>query len=389
MKNDILNQAYITQEDCRLSDFVELVTQTQSANELSFASSVEKNIPIYDAALLQEQIKDTDQRRKLMAEWANIFRAQAGVIVIKNVYPQTNIIDDATKIFNDIIKIEKEENGQSADHFASGNNDRIWNSLQKLCEKSPQTHSRYFANPIINTVCESWLGPNYQMTAQINVVHPGGEAQKAHRDYHLGFATAQICAQYPSHVHDLSPVLTLQGGVAHVDMPIQSGPTKLLPFSQNYKAGYAAWRRDDFRDYFESNYVQLPLNKGDALFFNPALFHGAGTNSSEDIVRMVNLLQVSSAFGRAMESVDRVKMCKLAYPHLLQDKNTLSEEELLASLAATAEGYSFPTNLDLDPPIGGLAPQSQQALMYKALSNNWSQTKFEAAIDNQNKCQIA
>ena len=27
----------------------------------------------------------------------------------------------------------------------------------------------------------------------------------------------------------------------------------------------------------------------------------------------------------------------------------------------TAEGYSFPTNLDSDPPKGGLAPETQQA----------------------------
>lgn len=389
MSSESTSPAYFTQDNCQLNDFVELVSQTQSATALEFASSVEKNIPIYDASKLQEQFKDNEKRRMLMAEWARIFREQAGVLVIKNAYEDTKTIDEATKVFNRIIKQEKEENGQSADHFASGNNDRIWNSLQKLCENSPETHARYFANVAINTVCESWLGPNYQMSAQINVVHPGGAAQKAHRDYHLGFATADICAQYPSHVHELSPVLILQGGVAHVDMPIESGPTKLLPFSQLYKAGYAAWRRDDFRDYFEENFVQLPLNKGDALFFNPALFHSAGANSSESVQRMVNLFQVSSAFGRMMENVDRVKICKLTYPFLLKHKERFSQQELLATLAATAEGYSFPTNLDLDPPIGGLAPESQQALMLRALSNDWPITEFEAALDNQFRCKKA
>ena len=47
---------------------------------------------------------------------------------------------------------------------------------------------------------------------------------------------------------------------------------------------------------------------GRAAFFNPALFHAAGNNRSADIRRMANLLQVSSAYGRAMESVDRAKM---------------------------------------------------------------------------------
>ena len=32
----------------------------------------------------------------------------------------------------------------------------------------------------------------------------------------------------------MSPVLTLQGAVAHCDMPIESGPTMLLPYSQRF-----------------------------------------------------------------------------------------------------------------------------------------------------------
>ena len=63
--------------------------------------------------------------------------------------------------------------------------------------------------------------------------------------------------------------------------------------------------------------MQLPLAKGDAAFFNPALFHGAGTNVSADIQRVANLLQVSSAFGRAMETVDRDRVVRAVYPVLL------------------------------------------------------------------------
>ena len=114
------------------------------------------------------------------------------------------------------------------------------------------------------------VGPFY-----VGALVPGGAAQQAHRDYHLGFQTAEVSASYPAHVHDVSPILTLQGAVAHCDMPLESGPTKLLPFSQAYRPGYAAWRRDDFRALFEERYVQLPLAKGDAVFFSPALFHAA------------------------------------------------------------------------------------------------------------------
>ena len=145
---------------------------------------------------------------------------------------------------------------------------------------------------------------------------PGGEAQVPHRDYHMGFQTAREIERFPAHAHRLSPALTLQGAVAHCDMPLESGPTLYLPFSQTYLPGYLAALRDDFRAYFEAHKVQLPLNTGDAVFFNPALFHAAGSNRTTDIKRIANLLQVSSAYGRAMESVDRLKMSVTLYPVL-------------------------------------------------------------------------
>ncbi len=165
-----------------------------------------------------------------------------------------------------------------------------------------------------------------------------------------------MIARYPTHVHALSPVLTLQGAVAHSDMPLESGPTLYLPYSQQYLPGYLAWRRDDFKAYFAEHHVQLPLRKGDAGFFNPALFHGAGTNVSADIQRMANLLQVSSAFGRAMEQVDRARVVEAVYPALRA--SGLDEAGLANAVAASAEGYPFPTNLDLDQPVDGLTPIS-------------------------------
>jgi len=243
----------------------------------------------------------------------------------------------------------------------------------------------------IDAISEAWLGPNYQMTAQVNLVHPGGAAQLAHRDYHLGFQTAEVSASYPAHVHEVSPILTLQGAVAHCDMPIESGPTKFLPFSQSYAPGYAAWRRDDFRALFEERYVQVALEKGDTVFFNPAIFHAAGENTSADIHRFANLLQVSSAFGRAMETIDRDKMCRLLYPHARRAKaeGRLSEAELRAAIGATAEGYSFPTNLDLDPPTNGLAPETQAAFCLRALSEGMSEESFAAHLDAMNRARMA
>ena len=377
------SSGYYHPEDCNLSDFEKIIEQTLAIGSVPYASEVQKNIPIYNVQDLRETLRNSDLRSELMSEWAGVLRESSGVIVLRNAYQDTTVIDEATRLYEDIISDEKLKNGGGADHFAAaGANDRIWNSLQKLCESSPDVFFRYFANESIQAACEAWLGPNYQMTAQVNLVHPGGNAQQALRDYHLGFQTAEVSALYPSHVHELSPALTLQGAIAHCDMPVESGPTKLLPFSQTYLPGYAAWRREDFREVFESQYVQLSLNKGDALFFSPAIFHAAGSNVSSNIHRMANLLQVSSAFGRAMETIDRAKMCVLTYPFAKKhfDDKTFSIYEIKAAIAATAEGYSFPTNLDNDPPKGGLAPETQQALFVRALESDMDKIEFEKQL---------
>lgn len=362
-------------DDCDLAAFEAQINQELNASDVPLAFSIEKNIPLYDASTLEPN-------DALKREWAWVLGDGSGVLVIKNSYAETDTLDQAAEIFHRIIADEKEQSGGGGDHFAAaGANDRIWNSLQKLCLADPSVFAGNFGNPFMALVCEAWLGPAYQMTAQVNLVRPGGKAQTAHRDYHLGFMTEEQALAYPAHAHALSPVLTLQGAIAHCDMPLESGPTKLLPFSQNYGPGYLAYRRAEFADLFEERFVQLPLEKGDLLFFNPALFHGAGDNVSKDIQRLGNLVQVSSAMGRAMESLDRDAMCKALYP-VLQEKPDGPERD--AVIAAAAEGYSFPTSLDSDPPIGGLAPKTQADLMREGLAEGHDLATFTAALDALN-----
>ena len=83
----------------------------------------------------------------------------------------------------------------------------------------------------------------------------------------------------------------------------------------------------------------LPLAKGDAIFFNPALFHAAGTNHTTDVRRMANLLQVSSAYGRAMETVDRTRMTKALYPTLCaaQQDGSLTPDQIANTIAANGK----------------------------------------------------
>ena len=380
--NQNQDAGYYALETCDVSAFKALIDQATQAADVPHSHAIQHNIPIYDMAALRPALADRPARRALMAEWARVMMHGAGAIALRSAYENIDVLDEATVIYEEIIAEEKGVAGGGADHFAAaGSNDRVWNSLQKLCLRAPDVFARYFSNPSLAAVSEAWLGPNYQMTAQVNLVHPGGAAQEAHRDYHLGFQTADVAATYPAHVHDLSPVMTLQGAVAHCNMPVESGPTKLLPFSQTYRPGYLAYRRDDFRAVFEENCVQLALQKGDALFFNPALFHAAGANVTPDVHRMANLLQVGSALGRVLENIDRAGMCKTLYPVVADMKGLFDPSELDALLGATAEGYPFPTNLDTDPPVGGLAPESQKAFFARALAEGLTLAKFTAGLD--------
>ncbi|WP_136659089.1 phytanoyl-CoA dioxygenase family protein [Nitratireductor sp. XY-223] len=350
--------------------FRDLVEQTVDPAQWPFACGMEQNVLIYDGDEIRELEQDADSRTELMAEWAEAFLDGPGVIAIRNAVEDQEVIDVATGVFERIIEEQRSTDAGGGDHFAKpGANDRIWNALQKHCLAAPENFARYWGSVAIDLASRAWLGDGYQVTAQVNRVNPGGEAQTAHRDYHLGFMTPERLEAFPSLVHKLSPALTLQGAIAHCDMPVESGPTMLLPFSQAFHEGYIAYSDQRYQDWFRAHRSQLPLNKGDALFFNPALMHAAGSNVSENIYRTANLLQVSSAFGRPIEAVDRTRLCLHLYPVLLAARRdgTMTDREIACAIAASAEGYPFPTNLDNDPPVGGLAPSSQSDLMTELL----------------------
>jgi ectoine hydroxylase-related dioxygenase (phytanoyl-CoA dioxygenase family) len=383
---------WLSRDDCRVEDLTALVDRRTLLADHPHAVEVRGNVPVYDGDALRRWSTTAHDRRAVLAEWGAVFSRGAGLVVLQRAFDDTAVVDAVTREFQALIAEQQAANQPSGDHFAKpGANDRVWNAQQKLCLRAPEAFARYHANPVLAMVCEAWLGPAYQVTAQVNVVNPGGEAQQPHRDYHLGFMTPDEAEACPAHVHHLSPALTLQGAVAHGDMPLESGPTLYLPYSQAYAHGYLAWPRPEFRALFEERKVQLPLAKGDAVFFNPALFHAAGHNRSAAIRRMANLWQVSSATGRAMETLDRTRMSLALYPALraLLADGALSFDGARHAVAACAEGYAFPTNLDLDPPLGGLAPPSQQALMLQALSEGWDTPAFADALQAQARRRCA
>jgi ectoine hydroxylase-related dioxygenase (phytanoyl-CoA dioxygenase family) len=349
MKEEVVKtnqQVYFSQSDIDYDDLAKICSQKTLQEDYPFADSVSNNVVIYDANYLETFIGDSENELRLKTELHQVLEGGPGVFVIRNLY-RHDAIDQSNNIFE---KIVESEGNTSNDHFASGTNTRIWNAFQKVALEDPNAFISYYSNNLLKLVAESWCGPNSQMTAQVNIVRPGGEMQKPHRDYHLGFQENQVVELFPISAHRLSNYLTLQGGVAHTDMPLASGPTMVLPYSQQYELGYLAWRDNACTDFFNDNAVQNQMNKGDGIFFNPALLHGAGSNTTKDFHRIGNLLQISSPFGKTMERIDYLKIINRIYPLLLEHSinKTLSEKLIENVLVCATDGYAFPTNLDND-----------------------------------------
>ena len=384
-----MERQFFNENDINLYEFADLCSQKVSKTNYPFCTSIEKKVVIYKGKQIRSII-NSSKSFELKSELHHCLKEGPGVLIIRQAFLQKRTIDIATEIFLGIIKKEKGNAIHHGDHFARpGQNERLWNSLQKLCEIDPKTFISYYENPILRFLSEAWLGPFFQITSQVNIVKPGANAQEPHRDYHLGFQENSFVSKFPISSQILSQFLTLQGAIAHTDMGIQSGPTMILPFSQQYTLGYMAWRDSKFKDYFKTNAIQIPMKKGDAMFLSPALFHAAGKNT-ESKDRIANLIQVSSAFGKALESVDRTKITKLIYPILLEKKkrNLLGCNESQAIGASVADGYPFPTNLDLNPPYEDSTPLNMQLLLEKALSENWPVEKFDLTIDKAEKQRI-
>lgn len=373
-------QPFVDDGAVSLDLFAELCRREVDSADYPLARAVRANVVLYAGDDLRAALGDSAAEAAFMREMGRCLRDGPGVFAIAGAYTDLDVIDRCTAAFAAIVAHERASGQGRGDHF--GSNERIWNSLQKLAEYDPELFIDYYGNPLLGLACRAWLGPSYQLTAQMNNVKPGGKAQSAHRDYHLGFQAPATVAAFPEHAQVMSQFLTLQGAIAHCDMPVEKGPTLLLPFSQLYALGYMAFERPEFVAYFDAHRVQLPLAKGDMLFFNPALFHAGGHNRT-DSDRVVNLVQVSSAFGRTMETINHHAMIAAVYPALQRRlaAGAVAPRHVADTVAAMADGYAFPTNLDSDPPIGGNAPATQQDMVRQALAEGWSVERLDETLN--------
>ena len=161
----------------------------------------------------------------------------------------------------------------------------------------------------------------------------------------------------------------------------------LLPHSQRFAGGYIAFNRPEFIDYFAHHHVQLPLATGDAVFFNPALYHGAGSNISTGHPRGSRIccrsVPRSDAPWRRWTAprwcARSTRLCARC------EAAGRSPDELRNVVVATAEGYAFPTNLDSDQPIGSLAPASEVDIVLGALADDLTDEELDVALRDRNE----
>ena len=144
--------------------------------------------------------------------------------------------------------------GAAGDHFAkAGQNDRIWNALEKLALRDPgrvrrllrQRHPRAglprpgsapaTRSPRRST-SSTRAARRRPRTATTTWASIGREVARGSRPMCTGCRPCSPC----------------RARSRTRDMPAETGPTMYLPHSQKYLPGYLAWRRPEFREYFEA-----------------------------------------------------------------------------------------------------------------------------------------
>ncbi|RLM11221.1 phytanoyl-CoA dioxygenase [Gibbsiella quercinecans] len=366
---------FMHEDQISIEDFKAFCDQSVNISEYPLASEAVSDVLIYNRLTLAAAAKR--DKKAVLSELHRALSYGPGVFVVRGLYGDEESVDRTSHVFEEIMRAEAKAKIR-ANRFpqaGAGNSQRILLALQKLAATSPEAFVEYYANPMLNLICQAWLGPTWLMASQVHQVRPGGAVQPPQRDDHLSIQQSAFAAQFPIPVQLLSQYLTLRGVIAHTDVPLACGPMRLLPWSHQYELIYMAYQRADFSEYFAEHYVQVPLNKGDGLFFNPALFHTEGNNATTDRVRTTNLLQVSSAFCVPREEIDHEQILHNIYP--LLKNSTLAADALNSVINIAARGYAFPTNFDADPSLGNQGPKNQQALVREALSNAWSLEKFQ------------
>ena len=320
----------------------------------------------------------------MQAELARALLEGPGIVVFKRAF-ETPVVDAATAAFDRLIAGRRRRGRSLGDHFAKpGANDRVWGALDKLAVADPEVFAEYYANDVLALVSEAWLGPDYQVTSQVNVVNPGGQAQAAHRDYHLGFMDRTQAPAYPAQVHAFRPPSPCRARSRTRHARRDAARPCTCRTRSSTSPGYLAYHCPAFTEYFERALRATAAGQGRRRVLQPGPVprrrHQPLQRHPPDGQPAPGVLRLRPGDG---DRGPRPRCARAIYPVLLDGRQKAPARLLANVVAAAAEGYPFPTNLDLDQPVGGAGPAEQADLVHQALAEDWDDARLTEALAAQ------
>jgi hypothetical protein len=87
---------YLSADDCRLTDLIDLVSRKTDLADYPYASTVEQNVLVYDGARLRQQLSRPACRPRVEAELARALLDGPGIVVLAGAFDDPWVIDRAT-----------------------------------------------------------------------------------------------------------------------------------------------------------------------------------------------------------------------------------------------------------------------------------------------------
>jgi ectoine hydroxylase-related dioxygenase (phytanoyl-CoA dioxygenase family) len=141
------SQYFVRPDRASVEDFNIFCQQQVNKQDYPLVSEVAEEVLIYDHDVLAQAA--ATNKHAVLSELHQGLSYGPGVLVVRGLYQDMDVIDRASAVFETIMADESRTRVQ-ADHFSrAGNNGRIWNALQKLAERSPQTFCDYYANEML------------------------------------------------------------------------------------------------------------------------------------------------------------------------------------------------------------------------------------------------
>jgi hypothetical protein len=102
---------YLSADDCRLADLIDLVSQKTDLADYPYAHAVEQNALLYDGAGLRTELSRPAGRRRVEAELARALSDGPGIVVLARAFDDPWVIDRATWQFEAIIAAQRAAGG--------------------------------------------------------------------------------------------------------------------------------------------------------------------------------------------------------------------------------------------------------------------------------------